>query len=220
MTRPMASRSTLLVCLVVFVAALAAGIWGGSAWLQPTPAERLAALQRDTTATVLPRDYARLPDTAVRTANGQSLRQALTNDWSLLFLGFTHCPDVCPITMQALAATAKRMEANTMPQVAFVSVDPRRDSADTAGRYAAEFDPDFIGATGDMPALRELARTLRVDFDVPDKPADAEYAVEHPSAVFLVDPEGRLRAVLSSPHDPATMAADLRRIVQTYGSPA
>lgn len=220
MIRSMTSRSILLVGVVAFVAALAAGIWAGSAWLQPTPAERLAALQRDTTATVLPRDYARLPDIAVRTASGQSLRQALAGDWSLLFLGFTHCPDVCPITMQALAATAGRMDGDTMPRVAFVSVDPRRDSADTAKRYATAFNPDFIGATGDMPALRKLADTLRVEFDVPDEPADAQYDVAHPSAVFLLDPRGRLRAVLSTPHKPATMAADLRNIIRTYGNPS
>lgn len=216
----MSSRQSLLICSLVFIVVIAAGLWAGSIWLQPTQAERHTALQQDTAATVLPRDYARLPELAIRTADGRSLRDALHGDWSLLFLGFTHCPDVCPIAMQALAATAARMDADAMPQVAFVSVDPRRDSAAIAGRYATEFNADFIGATGEMPALRELADTLRVDFQVPDKPADAEYAVEHPSAVFLVDPQGRLRAVFSSPHEPGTMATDLRTVVQTYGSPS
>lgn len=219
MRRSVFSRSGLLIAALVLVAA-AAGLWAGSLWLQPTPAERLAALQRDTSATVLPTDYARLPDSAIRTADGRRLRQALAGDWGLVFLGFTHCPDVCPITMQALAATAARMDSGAMPRVAFVSVDPRRDSPAVAGRYAGQFNPDFIGATGNMPALRELAETLRVEFNVPDKPADAEYAVEHPSAVFLVDPRGRLRAVLSTPHEPATIAADLRSIIETYGTPS
>lgn len=216
----MRSRSSLLVCSLIVIVAAAAGVWAASVWLQPTPAERRTALQQDTTATVLPGDYARLPDVAVSTAQGQRLHRALRGEWSLLFLGFTHCPDVCPVTMQALAATAARMDGDTMPEVAFVSVDPQRDSPANANRYAAEFNPNFIGATGDMDALRELAGTLRVDFRVPDKPADAEYSVEHPSAVFLIDPQGRLRALFSSPHDPAAMATDLRAIHETFGSPS
>lgn len=220
MMRSLLSRSGLFIAALVLIVAGAAGIWVGSAWLQPTSAERRAALQQDTSATVLPHDYARLPDSAIHTSDGQRLRPALKGNWSLLFLGFTHCPDVCPVTMQALAATAARMDADAMPRVAFVSVDPQRDSPDVAGRYATEFNPDFLGATGDMPALRELADTLRVDFHVPDEPADAQYEVDHPSAVFLIDPSGRLRAVLSTPHEPATMAADLRRIIQTHGNPS
>lgn len=213
----MASRSGLLIASVVFVVAAAAGLGAGWLWLAPTPQERQAALQQQTGATVLPRDYARLPDVAVHTADGRPLREALADDWSLLFLGFTHCPDVCPISLQALAATAERLDSGTMPRVAFISVDPRRDSAADASRYAAAFDEAFVGATGEMPALRRLTGTLHVDFQVPDAAADAEYAVEHPSTVFLLDPQGRLRAVFSAPHDPEAMAADLRAILQTLG---
>lgn len=210
----MPARSGLLLVTIVFLFAAAAGIWGGSFLLAPTPEERRAELQRSVDATVLPPDYAHLPQTAVRTAGDKSLKAALADRWNVLFLGFTNCPDVCPLTLQNLAtAKAEWTGSGSAPQVAFVSVDPRRDTAADADAYASSFDDAFIGATGDMPALRSLARTLRVDFNVPDAAADAQYSVQHPSQIFLIDPQGRLRAVFSPPFAPDDLAQDLQRII-------
>ncbi len=213
MIRPMSSRSALLISCSVFVAALAAGIWAGSAWLAPSPEERRAGLQREVDGTILPRDYARIPDTPVHTADERPLRAALAGRWSLVFLGFTNCPDVCPLTLQTLAATMDEYDGETpAPRVAFVSVDPRRDTPADARAYAASFNDDFLGASGDMSALRRLADSLRVEFAVPDAAPDEAYGVEHPSQVFLLDPRGRLRAVFSPPLAPERLSQDLRTL--------
>lgn len=210
----MPARSGLLLAMVVFLLAAGAGVWGGSFLLAPSAEERRAELQQAVDATVLPPDYARLPQAAVRTASDESLNATLAGSWNVLFLGFTNCPDVCPLTLQNLAAaTAEWTGSEPFPQVAFVSVDPRRDTAADADAYASSFDDAFVGATGDMPALRSLAQSLRVDFNVPDAAADAEYSVQHPSQIFLVDPQGRLRAVFSPPFGPDDLAQDLQRIM-------
>ncbi|MEX1082349.1 MAG: SCO family protein [Halofilum sp. (in: g-proteobacteria)] len=210
----MPARSGLLLASMVFIAAAGVGLWAGIHWLAPTPEERRAELQRTVDATVLPRDYARLPNTAVHTAQGEPMREALGGGWSVLFLGFTHCPDVCPLTLQTLAATMDKWSSEEpRPKVAFVSVDPRRDTPADAGAYAARFDPEFLGASGEMAALRTLADRLRVDFEVPDAAADEQYGVEHPSQIFLLDPQGRLRAVFSPPFGPDTLARDLRTLI-------
>jgi protein SCO1/2 len=140
----------------------------------------------------------------------------LRGRWTFLYFGFTNCPDICPTTLATLAAAKAALAdlpGGLQPGVAFVSVDPGRDTPQVAGRYAAHFDPSFIGATGTRAALDALASALGVAVIIGPPAADGSYAVDHSAAVFLVDPEARVAALFGAPHDSATIARDYRRIV-------
>ena len=129
---------------------------------------------------------------------GQSFDpQRLSGKWSLLFFGFTHCPDVCPNTLQLLKSVAPQLPADT--QVVFVSVDPERDTPEQLADYVTYFHPDFIGVTGTQEAVNALTAQLGV---VHMRSADGDagnYTVDHSASIFLVDPALRLVGLFSPP---------------------
>jgi protein SCO1 len=135
-------------------------------------------------------------------------RAALTGRPSLVFFGFTHCPDVCPMTL-ALLARVRQAAAVEDLRLVLVSVDPERDSPEALARYVAAFDTDILGLTGEPDAIRAVAADFGVAVVRVDMPGDT-YTVDHSAAVFLLDRRARLAAVFTPPFDAATFAADLR----------
>src|SRR5208283_5517355 len=103
-----------------------------------------------------------LPDFSLIDQRGEPFGPAnLRGHWSLVFFGYTNCPDFCPTTLTTLAAMQKRLRADksTLPQVIFVSVDAKRDTPAQLARYVPNFDPDFIGLTAaDQPAIEAVAK--------------------------------------------------------------
>jgi protein SCO1/2 len=139
----------------------------------------------------------------------------LTGHWSLLFFGFTHCPDVCPTTLALLAQVEKQLAADTSlpaPQVLLVSVDPERDTPAQLASYVKFFSPSFGGVTGKPEAVAALTRAMGIPVAKVDLPNGA-YTVDHSSVILLIDPQGAMRALMSAPHVAAVIAADYRRIV-------
>lgn len=134
----------------------------------------------------------------------------LEGRWTLLFFGYTHCPDVCPSTLAVLKQTYARIQAAapqaTPPQVAFVSVDPARDTTERLASFVTHFDADFLGVTGPDPALGALARQFGIVYVRAEPDARGNYAVDHTAAILLTDPQGRLVGLFSLPHDPAAIA--------------
>ena len=138
----------------------------------------------------------------------------LRGRWSLLFFGFTHCPDICPSTLFDLAQVSQSLAADGNAedpvQVVLVSVDPERDTPQRLGEYVAWFDPDFVGVTGAPEQLAPLAMRVGVAYRIEEHPPGAaNYAVDHSASVFLTDPQGRLHGVFPAPHDAAAMSRDL-----------
>ena len=141
--------------------------------------------------------------------------ERLKNRWSLLFFGFTRCPDVCPLTLGVLAQAQKALKdlpAAKQPQIILVSVDPQRDNPAQLASYVKFFSPTFGGVTGTQDAIEELTGALGVPVAI-NKLPNGDYTVDHSAAIFLVDPNGALHALFSSPHVPAVIADDYRRIV-------
>jgi len=168
-------------------------------------------------ATLLPEPRA-LPEVTLVDSQGQALHlRDLRGRFTLLFFGFTNCPDVCPLTLKALADAraelARRAPRIVPPQVVFVSVDPRRDSAKRIATYVAQFDPTFIGATAPDRALQPLLATLGVTVEK-HALGDASYNVMHSATVYVLDPEGQWIAVANGPHDPVVVATDYLKIRQ------
>lgn len=161
-------------------------------------------------------DPPRIPPFSLQSAQGGTLGQAdLQGRWTLLFFGFTHCPDVCPTTL----ATLKRASVGLQDfkpfagqgQVLFVSLDPERDSLEKLAAYVGYFDPRFRAATGDEAALDALTRPLGViRAKVPD--ASGEYTLDHTASIFLIDPSLRVVGLLGLPHDATKIAATVKAI--------
>ena len=125
----------------------------------------------------------------------------LKGKWTLLFFGYTHCPDICPTTLTELAQTAQQLEPSVLEdtQFIFVSVDPRRDTPESLAAYVGYFNEHFLGATGSIEALAVLVRQLDSKFSLGTNPA-GEAIVNHSSAMLLIDPQVRYYARLKAPH--------------------
>lgn len=128
---------------------------------------------------------------------------------TMVFFGFTHCPDVCPATLAQLALVRQSVPGL---RVVFVSVDPGRDTPELLGRYARAFDPEFIAVTGAQDVLEGLERNLAVASARVPLP-DGSYTVDHSAALYLIDEHGRWVAVFTPPFAAAKLAADLRTAI-------
>ena len=137
--------------------------------------------------------------------------QALLGRPSLVFFGYTHCPDVCPATMydisqimQALGPDADRARA------VFITVDPERDTQPVLKDYMSSFDPHITGLTGDLDAITAVAKEYRVYFRKVATEGD-DYGMDHTAITYLMDKEGRFVAPFSLKRTTEEAAADLRR---------
>lgn len=139
-------------------------------------------------------------------------RNQLKGTWNLLFLGFTHCPDVCPQTLAVLSAIDNRRDPHdARVQTVFVSVDPERDTPSHLAEYTAYFNPEFAGVTGEKPELDRLCDSL--DFAYVKVPqGEGRYTVDHSTPVALIDPQARVVGYFSQPLDIEAVAADLRAL--------
>jgi protein SCO1 len=136
-------------------------------------------------------------------------RASLAGQWSLVFAGFTHCPDVCPTTLVTLAAIDKQLQADGRDlQVVFLSLDPERDAPAALGAYLDFYSPRFTGATGDHAEIDKLMAALGLSYiKVPQEAG--RYTIDHSAALILVDPDARAAAYFKPPLRADRIAADL-----------
>jgi len=206
----MFNRTTLYILLVAV--AMGLGLWAAERFYGEGAARSTPDLQA---VRLFPQPRP-LPEFALRQSDGTQLVPGeLKGHWTLVFLGFTHCPDVCPTTLAELAQAQQQWQAlpaSTRPRVLFVSVDPERDSSDRIGEYAHGFHRDTLAATADIPALESFARSLSMVFaKVPAPrgvPAD-QYSVDHSATIAVLDPESRMAGIISPPFAPSSIAADM-----------
>jgi protein SCO1/2 len=156
-----------------------------------------------------------LPDVALTDQDGNRLdSEAMRSHWTLLFFGFTQCPDVCPTTLATLAQARRKLSdlpPQQQPRVLLVSVDPERDDPERLRSYVRFFDPEFLGATGTADQVAAAAAAFGVPYaKVPLHGGD--YTMDHGSGVFVVGPSG-LVAYSSGPQDATELASDYRKIV-------
>ncbi|WGL15304.1 SCO family protein [Microbulbifer bruguierae] len=137
--------------------------------------------------------------------------------WTLVFFGFTHCPDVCPGTLATLNNFYKTLDEVTRvdTDIVLVSVDPQRDKPKQLGDYVRYFNPNFYGVTGEFLSLKRFATQLNVPFNkVPLENGD--YTIDHGSQVVLINPRGHYHGFFKAPLDPAKMKLTYRSIRATY----
>lgn len=127
---------------------------------------------------------------------------------TLVYFGYTHCPDVCPVTLLQLAQVIKTGVVPNL-RVVFISVDPARDTPTQLAQYVHAFDPDFIGLTGSAAMLQTVAQHFGVAYQRVDLPG-GDYSMDHSSTIFLMDARGHNVAVFNAPYDVKSLTQDLR----------
>lgn len=138
-------------------------------------------------------------------------RDVLTNRWTLIFFGFTHCPDICPTTLAELAELKAQLvdtEANDL-QVVMLTVDPARDTPARLADYVPYFHPDFLGVTGEFADILSVAQRLNAPFRKVSDPTGG-YQMEHSANVMLMNPRGDYHGFFRAPLDIPKMRVTLR----------
>jgi protein SCO1/2 len=145
-------------------------------------------------------------------------RDSLKGKWGLMFFGYTHCPDICPITLQTMSDMVKAIEDPDVAKelsIYFVSVDPERDTPEILASYVTYFNPDFTGATAPIEKLTPLTRSIGIAHQIRNKTDDKpEYDVDHSSAIVLINPQAEFAGLFSAPQDALVMARDVTRIIE------
>lgn len=194
------------IIAIVSAIALAAGI---------LIATRLSTPEQPDAAFIIPSPIA-LPDFSLLDQNGDPVNaETFQGQWDIVFFGFTNCPDICPTTLQTLAAAKRELVAagvEPLPRIVLVSVDPERDTPSQMGQYIDYFGAGNLGVTGELAEIKKLTKTLGIYFQ--KQVADGgNYGVDHSAAVLVFNPAGEFHALFSGPHVVANYVHDLPLIM-------
>lgn len=200
-----AALAALALASALFVSGQAAA-WMRAWGLPAGPAASFAA--RDVTAEGWNADL-RMQDGSGRSRDLAQFRGKLV----VLTFGYTNCPDYCPTTLAKLAEVRRLLGADgARLQVLFVTVDPERDTGAVLDRYVPSFDPSFIGLRGDEDQTDAATQAFHASYQIVHY--RGQVMVEHTSASYVIDPQGRTRLV--SPYDQtaASLAEDLGKLLR------
>jgi protein SCO1/2 len=133
--------------------------------------------------------------------------------WSIVFFGFTHCPDICPTTLAMLNETYSKLKDSEKErvQVVMISLDPERDTVEKLAEYVPYFNPAFTGVTGNKHLIRRLTAELNVAYNQVPLSGD-DYTVDHSTQLILVNPMGHYHGFFKAPHTEITMRSTWRSI--------
>ncbi|WP_313515673.1 SCO family protein [Pseudomonas sp.] len=142
----------------------------------------------------------------------------LKGRWSLLFFGYTFCPDICPTTLAQMREVKGLLpaEARERLRVVLVSVDPNRDTPQQLKQYLGYFDPSFIGLTGDVQSIQTLANGVSIPF-IPADTSKPGYTVDHSGNLVIIGPDGRQRGFIRAPLNSQKLAAQLPALLNSEG---
>ena len=158
-----------------------------------------------------------LPDVMMTNQDGQPVAiNELKGKWSLLFFGYTFCPDICPTTLAQLRQIKSELpaEAGDKLQIILVSVDPHRDTPQQLKQYLGYFDPQFIGlAPKSVEELQTVANALSIPF-IPADTSKPNYTVDHSGNLAVIGPDGTQRGFIRAPLNNVKLVAQLPVMVK------
>ncbi len=156
-----------------------------------------------------------VPHVALEATDGSRFDLAAQDKRTLVFFGYTNCPDICQVVMSTVASAVSRLspEEQQRLQVVFVTTDPARDSTEVLSTYLDRFDPDFRGVTGPLRRVVTLGKPLGIDVLAGEKLPSGGYEVDHTTNVISVH-RGRGDLVWTAATSPADVAADLEKILK------
>ena len=156
-----------------------------------------------------------LPALELLDQNGQAVQtDQLKGQWSLLFFGYTYCPDICPATLAQLRQLQGQLPEATRERLrmVLVSVDPKRDTPEQLKKYLDYFDAGFLGLTGEEANLQKFANAVSIPY-IPADTSQDNYTVDHSGNLVIIDPDGRQRGFIRAPINNAKLAAQLPGLI-------
>jgi protein SCO1/2 len=133
--------------------------------------------------------------------------------YTLVFFGFTHCPDICPAELQVMSAALEDLgdDADKVVPI-FISLDPERDTPEAVTAYVESFGPDFVGLTGSREQIEKAAKAYRVSYKkFQDESMGNDYSIDHSALVYLMGPDGEFVTHIPYGTPAEKMAETLRR---------
>ncbi|MDG4597944.1 MAG: SCO family protein [Candidatus Contendobacter sp.] len=208
------TRGKLIILILAGALALGLGLWLGQTLVRPS-------VEPPAISGILFPEPKAIEDFTLSDQTGQPFhRDRFLGKWTFLYFGYTYCPDVCPLTLVELAKVQRQLAQNNLDgdtAYLLISVDPERDTPQRLGEYTRYFNPKFTGATGTPEELNKLARQFGVIYmRAPDSENKANYSIDHSSTVIVIDPDARLHAIFTPPHQPETMVSDFRKVRGHY----
>lgn len=206
------SRTQITVFVLVAIVALVLGLTVNKVLNSKGQADPTVLL--DAGIVLLPQSRS-LPELTMTNQDGQPQAvDQLKGKWSLLFFGYTFCPDICPTTLAELRQLSLNLpdEQRQQLRVTMISVDPKRDTPQQMSSYLNFFDAGFAGASGDPEELARLAQALSVAYIEPDTSQD-NYLVDHSGQVVIVDPAGQYVGFIRPPLRPQQLGELLPRVM-------
>jgi len=203
----MFNRTTAWILVIALAAG--AGLWAAYRWFGPAE----PAMPQTRAVRLFPQPRV-LPAFSLQQSDGTRLVPGeLQGHWTIVFLGFTHCPDVCPTTLADVSQAIKQLGPDAQRvQVLFVTVDPERDTQEALGKYVTAFDPGFLGLYGDAAATQRAAKEFKVYYE--KRKTDTGYSIDHSAQSYVIDPQGRLRLFVRHDRIGADLGDDLRTLLK------
>ena len=199
-------RNTILACLAFM--GLMVALFVNNMLQEPQLSD---AELREEGIVVLPRPQ-ELSAFELMASTGEPFRREdLEGRWTFAYFGFTHCPDICPVTLSVMGQAVERLQAEAdgadADRAAFrgimVSVDPARDTPEVLEEFVTYFSPEFIGVTGSREAIAGLASQVSVAFAaVPAEDQPDGYVVDHTGNIVVFNPRGHYHGYIRMPHSP------------------
>ena len=159
----------------------------------------------------------KLPELSLTNQDGQAVAvDQLKEQWSLLFFGYTFCPDICPATLAQLRQLQGLLPEETRAnlRIVLVTVDPNRDTPEQLKKYLDYFDAGFIGLTGEEATLQKLANAVSIPY-IPADTSKENYTVDHSGNLVIIGPDGTQRGFIRAPINNAKLAAQLPGLIGT-----
>ncbi len=196
--------------LAILIVAIAAGLGLALSQKLYSPDATHASVKPKLAVTTLIDTPRKLPAFHLQSANGELSSENLKGSWTVVFIGFTHCPDVCPTTLTELARAQTIWAASKLPnkpKLLFISVDPERDNPKLLAEYAAFFNKDTITGTAPEPQLGELMSDLGLVYM--KVPQGESYTMDHSASLVLLNPNAEFAGIIRPPLNPKAIASDL-----------
>lgn len=208
-------RSTRLRTSLLLVALLTVLAGCGPSTETGAPVKNLSTSDDDGYHGILLDDSYSVADQSLTDTAGRSFKLADQQQRTLVFFGYTNCPDICQVVMSTIASAVARLSEaeRKQVQVVFVTTDPARDSRTALRTYLDRFNPDFIGVTGSLERIDTLARTMDVFVKKGQKLPSGGYEVDHSTVVVAVD-DGVGDLVWTGATSPSDMSSDLTKILK------
>ena len=202
------TRTQITVFVLVAIVALVLGLTVNKVLTSKGQGDPTVLL--DAGIVLLPQSRS-LPELSLTNQDGQVVAvDQLKDQWSLLFFGYTFCPDICPATLAQLRQLQGQLPPETLAKlrIVLVTVDPHRDTPEQLKKYLEYFDAGFIGLTGEEAIIQKLANGVSIPF-IPADTSKENYTVDHSGNLVLIGPDGKQRGFIRAPINNTKLAAQL-----------